>query len=127
ELAEGIRYSNINEFEDYSAPNIDYENESQPRLRIPYSFDDILIWLLKFQSNFKVPETAIEILIKYIHQLLCEFGDENLFKDFSTSMYMLRKHLKISNFITYSVCLKCDKLYTKKEVVDSWDNNGQLS
>ncbi|CAG8558244.1 24361_t:CDS:2, partial [Dentiscutata erythropus] len=119
ELAEGIRYSNINEFEDYSAPNIDYENEFQPRLRILSSFDDILIWLLKFQSDFKVPETATEILIKYIRQLLCKFGDENLFKDFLTLMYMLRKHLKIGNFITYSVYLKCNKLYTEKEVVDS--------
>ncbi|CAG8788727.1 28243_t:CDS:2, partial [Dentiscutata erythropus] len=50
ELAKDIRYSNINEFENYLAPNIDYENESQPRLRILSSFDDILIWLLKFQS-----------------------------------------------------------------------------
>ncbi|CAG8802759.1 25828_t:CDS:1, partial [Dentiscutata erythropus] len=85
ELAKGIRYSNINKFEDYSAPNIDYENKSQSRLRIPSSFDDILIWLLKFQSNFKVSKTATKILIKYIWQLLCEFGDENLFKDFLTS------------------------------------------
>ncbi|CAG8786752.1 12909_t:CDS:2, partial [Dentiscutata erythropus] len=105
-LAEDIQYSNINKFEDYSVPNIDYENESQLKLRIP---------------------STTEILIKYIHQLLCEFGDENLFKDFPTSMFMLRKHLKISNFITYSVCPKYDKLYTKKEVVDSWDNNRQLS
>ncbi|CAG8673027.1 20554_t:CDS:2, partial [Dentiscutata erythropus] len=127
ELAKGIQYSNINKFEDYSAPNIDYENKSQPRLRIPSSFDDILIWLLKFQSNFKVPETATEILIKYIRQLLCEFGDKNLFKNFPTSMYMLRKHLKIGNFITYSVCPKCNKLYTEKEIVDSRDNNRQLS
>ncbi|CAG8617784.1 23985_t:CDS:1, partial [Dentiscutata erythropus] len=119
ELAEGIRYSNINEFEDYSAPNIDYENESQPRLRIPSSFNDILIWLLKFQSNFKVPEIATKILIKYICQLLYEFGDENLFKDFPTSIYIFRKHLKIGNFITYSVYPKCNKLYTEKEVVDS--------
>ncbi|CAG8849905.1 45326_t:CDS:2, partial [Gigaspora margarita] len=127
ELAEGIRYSNINEFEDYSAPNIDYENEFQSRFRLPSSFDDILIWVLKFQSDFKVSETATEVLVKYIRQLLCKFGDENLFKDFPTSIYMLRKHLKLDNFITYSVCPKCDKLYTKKEVVDSRNNNGQLS
>ncbi|CAG8829017.1 26472_t:CDS:2, partial [Dentiscutata erythropus] len=55
------------------------------------------------------------------------FGDENLFKDFPISIYMLRKHLKIGNFITYSVCPKCDKLYTEKEVADSQDNNRQLS
>ncbi|KAF0501902.1 hypothetical protein F8M41_019890 [Gigaspora margarita] len=34
ELAEDIWYSNINEFEDFSAPNIDYENEFQSRLRV---------------------------------------------------------------------------------------------
>ncbi|CAG8758158.1 27615_t:CDS:1, partial [Dentiscutata erythropus] len=41
-------------------------------------------------------------------------------------MYMLQKHLKIGNFITYSVCPKGNKLYTEKEIVDLWDNNGQL-
>ncbi|CAG8632415.1 1517_t:CDS:2, partial [Gigaspora margarita] len=96
-LAEDIRYSNINEFEDFSAPNIDYENEFQSRIRVPTSYDIILIWLLKFQSDFKVSETGTEVLTKYIHQLLCEY-----------------------------VCPKCDKLYNEKEVVESQDNSGQL-
>jgi len=42
-------------------------------------------------------------------------------------MHKLRKHLKIDNFITYSVCPSCNKLYTKKEVVNSQNNNRQLS
>ncbi|KAF0414657.1 transposase domain-containing protein [Gigaspora margarita] len=115
ELAEDIRYSNINEFEDFLAPNIDYENEFQSKLRVPTSYDNILIWLLKFQSDFKVSKTGTEVLTKYICQLLCEYSDANLFKDFLNLMYMLRKHLKIDNFITYSVCPKCDKLYTTKK------------
>ncbi|CAG8805427.1 26170_t:CDS:2, partial [Dentiscutata erythropus] len=53
ELDKGIRYNNIDEFEDYLVPNIDYKNEFQSRLRILSSFDNILIWLLKFQSDFK--------------------------------------------------------------------------
>lgn len=126
ELTEGIRYSHIDEFEDYSAPNIDYEEfRSSPRVSSIY--DDILIWLLKFQSRFKVSEEATEVLVKYIRQLLCEFGDENLFENFPSSIHKLRKHLKIDDFITYSVCPSCNKLYTKKEVVNSQNNNGQLS
>jgi hypothetical protein len=74
-----------------------------------------------------VSEEATEVLVKYIHRLLCEFGDENLFENFLSSMYKLRKHLKIDNFITYSVCQSCNKLYTKKEVVNSQNNNRQLS
>ena len=70
---------------------------------------------------------ATEVLVKYIRQLLYKFGDENLFKDFPTSMYMFKKHLKIDDFITYSVCPKCDKLYTEKEIVNSQNNNRQLS
>ncbi|CAG8751323.1 6514_t:CDS:2, partial [Ambispora leptoticha] len=115
QLAEEIRYSNINEFEDYSVPDIDYEKEFQSNPRVSSIFDDILIWLLKYQSQFKVSEEATEVLVKYIQRLLCEFGDENIFQNFLSSMHKLRKHLKIDNFITYSVCPNCDKLYTEEE------------
>jgi len=49
ELTKGIRYSHIDEFKDYSALNIDYK-EFRSSSRVLSIYDDILIWLLKFQS-----------------------------------------------------------------------------
>ncbi len=70
ELAEDIRYSNINEFEDYSALDIDYEKEFQSSSRVSSIYDNILIWQLKYQSQFKVSEEATEVLVQYIRKLL---------------------------------------------------------
>jgi hypothetical protein len=36
-----------------------------------------------------VSEEATEVLVKYIRQLLCEFGDENLFENFPSSIHKL--------------------------------------
>ena len=83
------------------------KKNSQFSFRSSSNYDDILIWLLKFQSDFKISEGATEALVKFICQILCKFGGEDLFEDFPNSMYMLRKHFKFdNNFVTYSVCLE---------------------
>ncbi|CAG8759416.1 14758_t:CDS:2 [Dentiscutata erythropus] len=90
QLAKEKIYSDSNEFEDYSAPNIDDNDQTgfKPNFNPPLEYEWILLWLLKFQSRFNLSEAAINTLIKFIYLILVEISDENQFSHYPNSIYM---------------------------------------
>src|SRR6185437_13284036 len=103
-------------FEDYSHPAFDLpENSKLPR---EDRFTWILIWIMKFRSNYNLPNTATEALIKFVKILLkdCENIDH---ESFPNTLYKVKKSLGLVNqFTSFVACQKCHKLYNKDDVTN---------
>ncbi|PKC08745.1 hypothetical protein RhiirA5_416536 [Rhizophagus irregularis] len=69
---------------------------------------------------------ATEALIQFIKLLLIEIGSSN-FEEFSDSLYLARNVLRLKDqYHNFAACLKCHKLYNKKEV-EEFQQNGNLT
>ena len=76
----------------------------------------ILLWILKYQARFRLPDVAIDSLIKFFQIVLSDANHER-FKNFPTSSYMMRKLLEIGKQSkTYAICPSCNKLYNISEI-----------
>ncbi|CAG8735586.1 15955_t:CDS:1, partial [Funneliformis caledonium] len=98
---------------------------SPPDFDFPDSFDDlqnidkewIIIFILRFQTRFRLSDTATDTLIKFVKHVLTELDHNDQFKDFLTSLYTTRKKLGLKyQFITFSVCPSYHKLYNINDV-----------
>jgi len=70
---------------------------------------------MKFRSNYNLPNTATEALIKFVKILLkdCENIDH---ESFPNSLYKAKKSLGlVDQFTSFVVCQKCHKLYKNDE------------
>src|SRR3984957_15950812 len=104
-----------NNFEDYSSPSYDFPDNFNENLQ---NIDDdwIIIFILRFQTRFRLSDTAIDTLIKFVKHVLTEL-DCNRFKNFPTSLHTARKKLRLKHqFVTFSVCPSCHKLHNMKDV-----------
>ncbi|CAG8713387.1 11921_t:CDS:2, partial [Funneliformis caledonium] len=95
-----------------------------PNYDFPENFNDlqnidedwIIVFILRFQTRFRLPDIAIDTLIKFIKHVLTELDHEQ-FKNFPTSLYTTRKKLKLKHqFVTFSVCSSCHKLHNIDDV-----------
>src|SRR3954452_16200241 len=105
----------LNNFENYSHPIFDLPDIS----KLPKQDQNvkILIWIMKFRSNFNLPNTATEILIKFFNMFLEECGSE--YESFPESLYLARQTLGlVDQFVSFAACKKCHKLYKKDDVTD---------
>ena len=108
-------------FEDFTAPDFNDFDDFDFNLNMNISFNDawILIWILKYQSRFRLSDVAIDSLVKFFRMVLLDIDDIR-FKDFPTSSYMLRKLLGIGKQTnTYAVCPDCNALYKISEILPS--------
>ncbi|UZN99573.1 uncharacterized protein OCT59_000840 [Rhizophagus irregularis] len=83
------------------------------------NFNDswILLWIFKYQARFRVPDVAIESLIKFFRMVLLD-TDRTRFKNFPTSFYMTKKLLGINKRDrTCVVCSECNTLYKISEIL----------
>jgi hypothetical protein len=72
---------------------------------------------MKFRSNYNIPDTATEALIKFVKFLLKEYGNLD-HKLFLNSLYMARKILGlVDRFVSFAACQKCHKLYKRDDVL----------
>src|SRR6185437_2869948 len=104
----------FNVFEDYSHPTFDPANI----LEFPKEdqFTWILIWIMKFRSNYKLLDAATEALIKFVKLLLKECGNLN-HELFPKSLYKVKQLLGlVDQFTSFAACQKCHKLYKKEDV-----------
>ena len=91
----------------------DHEHESTALLYWIVGF------ILKFQARYYIPDTAINVLIKFLLVLLKVLGRfspfvDKIAKHFPTSYHEMTKRCdenKCKSFIKYVVCQKCHKLY----------------
>ena len=105
-----------NNFEDYSHPVFDLPTTSELPKQDRTVW--ILIWIMKFRSNFKLPDTATEALIKFIRILLEECGGSE-YESFPKSLYLARQTLGlVDQFTCFAACQKCHKLYKKDDVAN---------
>ena len=76
-------------FEDYSYPAFDLPEIS--KLPKEDRFTWILIWIIKFRSNYNLPNTATEALIKFVKILLKDCENIN-YKSFPNTLYKAKNH-----------------------------------
>jgi Transposase family tnp2 len=92
-----------------SNPDPDYFNSSNTSA----SFGDlwILLWIFKFQERFRLPDVAVDALIKFFRLVLLD-ADKRRFNKFPTSEYNARKLLEIGGQTKmFAVCPDCNKLH----------------
>ncbi|CAG8595036.1 16665_t:CDS:1 [Funneliformis caledonium] len=72
----------------------------------------ILLWIFKYQERFRLPDIAVDSLIKFFRVVLSD-TNEKRFEKFPTSAYMARKLLdikrKLKTYVTYP---ECNKIYS---------------
>ena len=109
--------------EQFTAPDFDdFDNESDdeyPDANIEFNDSWILLWILKYQARFRLPDVAINSLIKFFRIVLSD-ADNERFKNFPTSSYMMRKMLEFGKHSKrYAVCPSCNKLYKESEILST--------
>jgi len=79
---------------------------------------EIIIWVFKFQQRFKIPDKALEALIKFFRIVLVHFNEQQ-FNEFPTSLYKAKKWLNlIEPKMQLAVCTNCHKLYNAANIAD---------
>ncbi|GBC43661.2 hypothetical protein GLOIN_2v1848891 [Rhizophagus irregularis DAOM 181602=DAOM 197198] len=117
DVDEGEENDDVEDF--FASPKIDNDNEEA---FIVESLSDsinteIIIWLFKFQQRFRLPDIALESLIKFFHIILMRF-DKLQFENFPTSLYMAKIWLNIFQpKMQLAACTDCHKLHNVKDII----------
>ena len=83
--------------EQFTAPDFDdleFESDEYADTNLDFNDSWILLWILKYQSRFRLSDVAIDSLVKFFRMVLLDV-DHKRFKEFPTSSYMMRKLLGI--------------------------------
>src|ERR1700722_11132322 len=100
----------------FASTEFDDGESNLPNINLNYSYTWIILWILQYQQQYKLPNVAIDSLFKFLRFFLLTI-DENKFLSFPSSLYMAKKTLGIStNIIKYAACSKCHKLYDINEI-----------
>jgi hypothetical protein len=100
----------------FDAPDIKDHFDNIPIASINQGFAWIVIWILKYQERYRLPDTATDSLIKFIRYMLI-LQNKTAYSEFPTSLYMARKLFGINDqAIKYATCKKCCKLYAIKDL-----------
>src|SRR5204862_4497773 len=79
--------------EQFIAPDFDdfdFESEDKyPDSNIEFNDSWILLWILKYQARFRLPDVTINSLIKFF-QIVLSDADNERFKNFPISSYVVR-------------------------------------
>ena len=113
--------------ESFTAPewdDLDFESDHEDQnTNVKFGDSWILLWILKYQARFRLPDVAIDSLVKFFRMVLLD-ADHTRFEDFPTSSYMMRKLLEIGKQSkTYAVCPDCNKLYKISEILSHNPNS----
>ena len=102
----------------FASTEFDDGEPNLPNINLDYSYTWIILWILQYQQQYKLPNVAIDSLFKFLRFFLLTI-DENKFLSFPSSLHMAKKTLGIStNIIKYAACNKCHKLYGMNEILN---------
>jgi len=80
----------------FAAPELEEEDESYEGVELEDKLDvEILLWLFKFQQSYRIPDTALEALIKFLNYTL-NMIDNSKFCEFPASLFLAKR--KLENF-----------------------------
>ena len=118
---------NINQEEGFFAPPEMDSDEIPVMESLNDSIDsEIIIWVFKFQQRFKIPDTALEAIIKFLHAILMHL-DKLQFDNFPTSLYKAKKWLKIFELkMQLAVCTDCHKLHNVAKI-NTYKEEGKIA
>ncbi len=71
---------------------------------------------MKYQSRFCLPDIVINALINFFQQILQDI-DYIRFKKFPSSLYVVKKLLKVGKYMNYAVYPSCNTLYNMNKVI----------
>jgi hypothetical protein len=106
--------------EDFFAPP---ELDSDEEVFVTESLNDsieteIIIWVFKFQQRFRLPDLALEALIKFLCIVFTRLNKLQ-FKNFPNSLYEAKKMLNIYQpKMQLAVCNNCHKLHSAKSIIE---------
>src|SRR5581483_6828416 len=108
-----------NDIDFFASPEIDSSDEVFVMESLNDSVEtEIILWVFKFQQRFRLSDTALEALIKFLHTLLTHLN-KSQFNNFPTSLYIAKKMLNIFQpKMQLAVCGGCHKLYNVKNIVE---------
>ena len=112
----------------FATPEIDGDNDE---VFVMESLNDaidseIIIWVFKFQQKFKISDTALEALIKFLRIILTRFNKQQ-FEEFPTSLYKAKKLLKIFQpKMQLAVCTDCHKLHNATNIT-TYKEDGKVA
>jgi hypothetical protein len=79
---------------------------------------EIILWAFKFQQRFRLSDTALEALIKFLHVVHTRL-DKSKSENFPSSLYLAKKMLNIFQpKMQLAVCSNCHKLHNVKNIVE---------
>ena len=84
----------------------------------------LLIFILRLQAKYYIPDVAIQCLIRFLHILFSVLGRyspviANIASKFPRSLYYLRKQYSSGQeFKKFVVCLKCNTIYGYQECIE---------
>ena len=108
----------------FVSPELEEEDECYEGVELKDKLDvEILLWLFKFQQKYRIPDTALEALIKFLNYIL-KMIDDSKFWEFPASLFLAKKMLGIFQpKLRMAVCTNCHKLYDSKIVCNNMENN----
>ena len=83
----------------------------------------LLIFLLRLQAKYYIPDAALQCLIRFLYVFFCVLGRysstvANIAARFPRSLYYLRKQYSSDHeFKKFVVCRKCNSIYSHQECV----------
>ncbi|MBV8802715.1 MAG: hypothetical protein JO131_07115 [Gammaproteobacteria bacterium] len=87
-----------------------------PNINVDDNYTWVILWILRYQQRYKLPNVAIDSLFKFLKAFLSMI-DKNKFSSFPSSLHTAKKSLGISaNIIKYAACNQCHKLYDISEL-----------
>ena len=127
-----INDSGLEVWEEIDDSSTDSEVETTDTLQDSQLMYFVSLFLSFFQLCFHVSDKALSLLLSFISALLRHIFfqlHENVhisfIKDFPSTLYSLRKHLRLKkSHISYVVCPRCHKLYTESDCILVRDANG---
>ena len=102
---------------DFNAPQIDPETFDPPFQSTEGRQNEwIILWLMKFQQRFNLPDIGLDALIKFLRRVFQYYKiyDADIFP---TSIYTAKSGLNFSTkYREYAICTACYSLYNPAEL-----------